>query len=78
MPRNLAWGVVGVVAVLSLIVLQWKAVYILLSIVLAVFLYRVMLLRRLGGTTGDTAGALIEIIEVLVLLDFAAIEFLSK
>ena len=78
MPRNLAWGVVGAVAVLALIALQWKAVYILLSIVLAVFLYRVMLLRRLGGTTGDTAGALIEIIEVLVLLDFAAIEFLSK
>jgi len=78
MPRNLAWGVVSAVGVLALVILQWKAVYILLSIVLVVFLYRVMLLRRIGGTTGDTAGALIEIIEVLVLLDFAAIEFLSK
>jgi len=77
MPRKLAWGVVALVGVLTLIVLQWKAIYILASIALAVFLYRIMLIRRLGGTTGDTAGALIEIIEVLVLLDFAAIEFLT-
>ena len=78
MPRKLAWGVIGLVCLLALIVLHWKAIYILASIVLAIFLYRVMLVRRLGGTTGDTAGALIEIIELLVLLDFAAIEFLSK
>lgn len=78
MPRKLAWAVIGLVCLLTVVVLQWKAIYILASIVLAIFLYRIMLVRRLGGTTGDTAGALIEIIEVLVLLDFAAIEFLSK
>jgi len=78
MPRQLAWAMIAAVGLLALVVLQWKAIYILVSIVLAVFLYRIMLVRRLGGTTGDTAGALIEIIEVLVLLDFAAIEFLAS
>jgi len=78
MPRNIAWGVIFTVGLLTAIVLQWNAIFILISIGLAVFLYRVMLLRRLGGTTGDTAGALIEIIEILILLDFAAIEFIAK
>ncbi len=78
MPRQLAWAMVAAVGLLALVVLQWKAIYILVSIVLAVFLYRILLVRRLGGTTGDTAGALIEIIEVLVLLDFAAVEFLAS
>ena len=78
MPHNLAWGVIALVSLLSFIFLQWKAIFILISIILAIFLNRIMLVRRLGGTTGDTAGALIEIIEVIVLLDFAAIEFLSE
>lgn len=36
------------------------------------YLYRRFLLRRLGGTTGDTAGALVELTELVVLLGFAA------
>lgn len=35
------------------------------------YLYRRFLLRRLGGTTGDTAGALVELTETVVLLGFA-------
>ena len=35
------------------------------------YLYRQYLRQRLGGTTGDTAGALVELTEVLVLLGFA-------
>ena len=37
-----------------------------------VWLRRVMM-RRLGGTTGDTAGALLELLEVLVLVGLALI-----
>lgn len=36
------------------------------------YLYRRFLLQRLGGTTGDTAGALVELTETIVLLGFAA------
>ena len=32
---------------------------------------RQVMLRRLGGTTGDTAGALLEILEVAVLVGLA-------
>jgi adenosylcobinamide-GDP ribazoletransferase len=38
----------------------------------AFVLLRAQLLRRLGGTTGDTAGALLEIVETLVLVGLAA------
>jgi adenosylcobinamide-GDP ribazoletransferase len=37
--------------------------------VLALFaLFRTMLMARLGGTTGDTAGGLLEVCETAVLL----------
>lgn len=36
--------------------------------VLAFILLRILMLRRIGGMTGDTAGATLEIIELLVLL----------
>jgi adenosylcobinamide-GDP ribazoletransferase len=45
-----------------------------LAVVLAVLVFvwlRQVMLRRLGGTTGDTAGALLEILEVAVLVGLA-------
>jgi adenosylcobinamide-GDP ribazoletransferase len=33
---------------------------------------RTLLMRSLGGTTGDTAGAMVELIETAVLLAIAA------
>jgi adenosylcobinamide-GDP ribazoletransferase len=78
MPRNIAWAVVVLVCLLSMVVLRWQAIFVLISVGLAIYLYRIALQRRLAGTTGDTAGALIEIIEVLILLDFAAREFLAR
>jgi adenosylcobinamide-GDP ribazoletransferase len=78
MPRKLAWGVIAVVVLFTVSVLFWDAIFILISIVLTIFLFRVLLMRRLGGTTGDTAGALVEIVETIVLLDFVAIEFLAR
>lgn len=52
-------GVSGVVAVVTALVLfTWL---------------RQMMLRRLGGTTGDTAGALLELLEVAMLVGIALI-----
>jgi len=53
---------------------RWKGVLIIVSVVLAVMVFRFLIMRRLGGTTGDTAGALIELVELLVLFDFVVIE----
>ncbi len=58
---------IAVLAVLFLLVkstLLW-----LLIVVVSVFLVlRTMMMRRLGGTTGDVAGALVEVVEVVVLI----------
>lgn len=64
-----------VIAIVSLlVVLAWVAVcgttaWIGLGLALAVFVaWRVACLRRLGGYTGDTLGALVELAETAVLL----------
>ncbi|HDZ57447.1 MAG TPA: adenosylcobinamide-GDP ribazoletransferase [Pseudomonas xinjiangensis] len=53
----LAVGMQGALAILCICVLGWC--------------WRRVLIRRLGGTTGDTAGALVEISECLVLVMLA-------
>jgi adenosylcobinamide-GDP ribazoletransferase len=65
LPRGLAWAVVVLVAVQSALTLG------LWSVVVAgatFFVWRRAMVRRLGGFTGDTAGALVELTEVAVLL----------
>jgi len=51
-----------------------SGILIVLSLVIFVFLFRFMIKSRIGGTTGDTAGALVELLEVLVLFDFILID----
>lgn len=68
-PRAPAWCVVAASAGLSL----WLAGPAMLLAVLALFIWlRRRLIARLGGTTGDTAGALTELAESLALVALAA------
>ncbi|MDT4848466.1 Adenosylcobinamide-GDP ribazoletransferase [compost metagenome] len=54
-----------------MLVFGWTA-WIALAVALVVFAWlRGRFVQRLGGTTGDTAGALVEGVEVLVLLAVA-------
>ena len=70
LPRRQGWWVLGGVALVCL--LAGSMGLLALVAALAIFaLLRRRLLRRLGGTTGDTAGALLEIIELAVLLALA-------
>lgn len=68
LPRRAAWFVVlvvlaGVPAVTGVQAL-WP-----LSAALAAFVWlRMLMKRRLGGATGDTAGAMVEIVEIAVLV----------
>lgn len=70
MPRYLLWGLLAVIAIVILWWLQWVALGLLLSCLFLFLLYRRALVKRLQGFTGDAAGALIELTEVLVLLLF--------
>ncbi len=68
MPRSALWGLLGVVAVVALWWLQWTAAGLLGAGVVLFFIYRQALLKRLQGFTGDAAGALIELTEVVILI----------
>jgi adenosylcobinamide-GDP ribazoletransferase len=67
--RQLPW-VLAVNALLMLL-LGWSALLAVLVAGVVFFWLRALMLKRLGGTTGDTAGALLEIAECAVLLALA-------
>lgn len=71
LPRGAAKGVLVATAVGCVLVAGWSAV-VALAVALVVFAgLRTVMLKRLGGTTGDTAGALLELLEVAVLVGLA-------
>ncbi|MGG7673915.1 adenosylcobinamide-GDP ribazoletransferase [Pseudomonas sp. WC2] len=71
LPRKQGWQVLGASALVCVLVAGFQAV-IALVISLAVFVWlRRVMMRRLGGTTGDTAGALLELLEMGVLVGLA-------
>ena len=68
LPRRIGWWVLGASALACLLIAGVKAIAALVvALVGFVWLRRVMM-RRLGGTTGDTAGALLELLEMVVLV----------
>ncbi len=77
LPRVGVW--ISIVASVILVTaLQPQAAAIVLPLVFMVgWLMRRMMLQRLGGMTGDTAGALIEVIELVVLLGGAVFTTVS-
>ncbi|WP_339453566.1 adenosylcobinamide-GDP ribazoletransferase [Pseudomonas sp. EA_5y_Pfl2_R50] len=71
LPRKAGWWVLGATALGCVLIAGFGAVVALvISLVVFVWLRRVMM-RRLGGTTGDTAGALLEVLEMVVLAGLA-------
>jgi adenosylcobinamide-GDP ribazoletransferase len=73
LPRRAGWQVLWVGALGCVLVVGWAGVVALL-VAAAVFIgLRQMMLRRLGGCTGDTAGALLELLEMAVLVAVALV-----
>ncbi len=67
-PRIQAGRVLLVSALFCLIIPGWYAVWILLFCVFLFLVYRHMLLSRIGGFTGDSAGAICELTEAVSLV----------
>ena len=68
LPRRAGWQVLLACAVGCMLVAGWTGVW-MLVVTASVFIWlRQMMLRRLGGCTGDTAGALLELLEMVVLV----------
>lgn len=73
LPRRAGWQVLWVGALGCVLVVGWAGVVALL-VAAAVFIgLRQMMLRRLGGCSGDTAGALLELLEMAVLVAVALV-----
>ena len=51
-----------------IILMGWSGLWLIIAVIACFILLRSMMLKRLDGTTGDTAGALLEVIEALVLV----------
>ncbi|MEF9898041.1 MAG: adenosylcobinamide-GDP ribazoletransferase [Pseudomonas sp.] len=65
--RSAAWALFASFA-LCLCIAGLQGLYVLVVAGVAFFWLRRVMIRRLGGTTGDTAGALLELLELAVLL----------
>lgn len=70
LPRRAGWWVLGLSALACALIAGIVAVVI--CVVMFVWL-RQVIMRRLGGTTGDTAGALLELLEMGVLVGLALV-----
>lgn len=70
LPRRAGWLIMMIVAV-SVLLLVNHAWVVMAALAIVFVLFRLALIARLGGTTGDTAGALLEVCEVTVILSAA-------
>ncbi|WP_434672612.1 adenosylcobinamide-GDP ribazoletransferase [Pseudomonas sp. R1-15] len=71
LPRHAGWQVLCAVALASGLVAGWAGLVALIVAALTFIGLRRIMLRRLGGCTGDTAGALLELLEMAVLVGWA-------
>ena len=73
LPRSAGKRVLAVSGLACVLIAGLSGFFaVVLAVVLFAWLRRIML-RRLGGTTGDTAGALLELLEVAMLVGLALI-----
>ncbi|ALH99983.1 adenosylcobinamide-GDP ribazoletransferase [Pseudomonas sp. FW306-02-F02-AA] len=71
LPRKTGQQVLLLSVLACVLIGGWSGVVALVLAALMFFWLRQVMLRRLGGTTGDTAGALLELLETAVLVGLA-------
>ena len=69
LPKIAVWIVLFLVLSLSVFLLQENSWGLIVLFVIA-FLLRQLMLKRINGTTGDTAGAMLEVMEVSMMIVF--------
>lgn len=69
LPKSAVWFSLLIVVILSVYLLKEQSTGLLILFVIAYLLRRLMV-KRINGTTGDTAGAMLEVMEVATLLVF--------
>lgn len=71
LPRIAAALVLVATGVAIIAWLEWDGLWLLAAVAAAIYGLRYLMLRRLGGTTGDTLGASCEIVEAITLVTLA-------
>ena len=71
LPRKAGLRVLATVVLFCVFMGGWAAAWVLLICTGSFFWLRRVMIRRLGGSTGDTAGAMLELLETLVLVTLA-------
>lgn len=67
-PRHLSIFIITVTFALIFLLTDIRYVWLSLTVMIIFLFLRYLMLHRIGGTTGDTAGALVEMAETTVLL----------
>jgi adenosylcobinamide-GDP ribazoletransferase len=73
LPRLVGKQVLAVSGLVCLLVAGLSGVWAVVLAALVFVWLRQVMLRRLGGTTGDTAGAMLELLEMIVIVSLALI-----
>ena len=73
-PKKLAW-IVFVITLSLLYLFKWYGLVVLISFLLSVVYLRFIFIKRIGGITGDTIGAAIELLETNTLITFVVAYF---
>lgn len=68
LPKVLMWIALPVAAAIWIFMIETLGAMVIVVLLLMFWLYRQALMKRIGGTTGDTAGALIELSELVLLV----------
>jgi len=76
-PRKMAYVMLANVT-LILIVTNFYGTFIIIAVLFVMILLRQLMINRLGGMTGDTAGALIEISETVALIMYVLVLNLTQ
>jgi adenosylcobinamide-GDP ribazoletransferase len=73
-PKKLTWTVF-VITIALLCVFKWLGLVTFICFIAVLFYLRALFIKRIGGITGDTVGAAIELIETGLMLSFVVASF---
>lgn len=68
LPRTPAWTMIAIVFVCITFITGFNSVLLIASAIATLVALRILMLKRIRGTTGDTAGATVELTEMVVLV----------
>lgn len=73
-PKKLTWTVF-VITIALLCVFKWLGLVTFICFIAVLFFLRALFIKRIGGITGDTVGAAIELVETGLMLSFVMTSF---